>query len=283
MKITEVVKAVRADGLKAVFLRRLYRSQLINMEQMGTLVERFGNIARWDGFTISLDNPLLPTRFKGTILLGWYEGDEREMIQKNLPDDGPVIELGASIGVVSCITNRRLLSPDQHVVVEASPELIPTLKKNRDSNGCQFAIVAAAIAYGSDIIAFYPNSESLAGSIYAGNGQKIEVPAKTLQAIAEDAGFCHFNLICDIEGSEIEMINHEIDFIREHVGLILMETHYFTPYGEEGVNALLETLATNGFEIIDSKGKHYCFRNRNSFLWPFQVTSETDAERQKGI
>ena len=256
MKITE--------GLKAVLLRRLYRSGLITIEQLGILVERYGNIARSDGLTINLDNPLLPTRFKGTILLGWYENDEREMIQKNLPANEPVIELGASIGVVACITNRRLLSPDQHVVVEASPELIPTLKKNRDLNGCQFAIVAAAIAYGSDTVAFYPNGESLAGSIYAGSEQKMEVPAKTLQAIAEDANFCHFNLICDIEGSEIEIINHEIDFIREHVGLIVMETHYFTPHGEEGVNSLLKTLATNGFEIIGSKGKHYCFRNGNS-------------------
>jgi FkbM family methyltransferase len=265
MKFTEAVKAVRADGLKAVLLRGLYRSQLITIEQLSILVERYGNVARSNGLTISLDNPLLPTRFKGTILLGWYESDEREMIQKNLPNDEPVIELGASIGVVACITNRRLLSPDQHVVVEASMELIPILKKNRDLNGCQFAIVAAAIAYGSDSIAFYPNGESLAGSIYTGNGQKIEVPAKTLQAIAEDANFPHFNLICDIEGSEIEMINHEIDYIREHVGLILMETHYFTPYDEEGVNTLLETLAANGFETLDSKGKHYCFRNRNSF------------------
>src|SRR5579863_4607697 len=132
MKFTEVVKAVRADGMKAVLLRGLYMSQLINIEQLGKLAERFGDIARSDGLTISMDNPLLPARFKGTILLGWYENDERGMIQRNLPNDEPVIELGASIGVVACAANRRLLSPDQHVVVEASPELIPTLKKNRD-------------------------------------------------------------------------------------------------------------------------------------------------------
>jgi len=264
MKFTEVVKAVRADGMKAVLLRGLYMSQLINIEQLGKLAERFGDIARSDGLIISMDNPLLPVRFKGTILLGWYENYEREMIQKNLPDDEPVIELGASIGVVACIANRRLRSPERHVVVEASPELIPTLKKNRDLNGCQFAIIEAAIAYGSDSITFFPNGESLAGSIYPGGGQKMEVPAKTLQAVAASANFQHFNLICDIEGSEIEVIDHEIDFIREHVGLILIETHYFTPYGEEGVNALLEKLAANDFEIIDSKGKHYCFRNRNS-------------------
>ncbi|HVB62276.1 MAG TPA: FkbM family methyltransferase [Ktedonobacteraceae bacterium] len=275
MKFTEVVKAVRADGMKAVLLRGLFMSQLINIEQLGKLAERFGDIARSDGLIIRMDNPLLPVRFKGTILMGWYENDEREMIQKNLPDDEPVIELGASIGVVACIANRRLRSPDQHVVVEASPELIPTLKKNRDLNSCQFTIIEAAIAYGSDSIAFFPNGESLAGSIYTGSGQKVEVPAKTLQAIAENANFHHFNLICDIEGSEIEVIDHEIDFIREHVGLILIETHYFTPYGEEGVNSLLKKLATNGFEIIDSKGKQYCFRNRNSLEQENEKREET--------
>lgn len=260
MIFSKPVKAV-TDGIKMAFLRGLCRTNL-ELDQLGEWAERLGNVVQADGLIINMDNPLLPVAFKGSIMVSAYENYERQMIQHNLPYDEPVIELGASIGVIACLVNRKLLSPDQHVVVEANPEVIPTLKKNRDLNKCQFEIVEAAVAYGGDSITFVSNGISLLGSIYHEAGKKMEVPARTLQSIAEKAGFRYFNVICDIEGSEIEMIEHEIDFIREHVGMIIMEAHYFTPYSDDGVNGMVEKLQTNGFEIIASQGKHYCFRNK---------------------
>jgi len=265
MKLTDVMRATatRTDGITTLLLRGLFNVKMLSYDEAGRWAERFGNRARVDGVTIHLDNRLLPLFFKGSIIANKYEIYERQIIQNNLPDHEPVIELGASIGVVSCTVNRRLAAPAQHVVVEANPELIPTLKKNRDMNRCQFAIVEAAIGYGNDSIPFFSNGMSLAGSIY-GKGQTMEVPAKTLQAIAEDAGFRHFTLISDIEGSEIGLLEHEMDFVREHVGLILMETHDETPYGEDGVKLVLEKLAANGFEMVDSIRNNYCFRNKTS-------------------
>lgn len=265
MKLTDVMRttATRTDKIASLLLRGMFKAKMLSYEETGRWAERFGNRARIDGVTIHLDNHLLPLHFKGTIVADLYEKYERQIIQKYLPKDEPVIELGASIGVVSCTVNRRLTSPDQHVVVEASPELIPTLKRNRDLNHCQFAIVEAAIGYGNASITFFSNGMSLAGSIY-GAGQTVEVPAKTLQAIAEEAGFRHFTLISDIEGSEIGLLEHEMDFIRGHVGLILMETHDETPYGDDGVTLVLEKLAANGFEMIESIRNNYCFRNKTS-------------------
>ena len=265
MKLTDVMRtsATRTYGITTLLLRGLINAKLLNYDDTGKWAERFGNMARVDGVTIHLDNRLLPPFFKGTIIAGIYEKGERQIIQKYLPNGEPVIELGASIGVVSCVVNRKLISPGQHVVVEASSELIPTLTKNRDINGCQFTIIEAAIAYGSDSVTFFSNGLSLVGSIY-GEGHTMEVPAKTLQSIAEEAGFRHFTLICDIEGSEIGLLEHEMDFIREHVGVILMETHDETPYGDDGVKLVLEKLADNGFEMIDSIRTNYCFRNKAS-------------------
>jgi FkbM family methyltransferase len=277
MNFTKVVKSVRTDGMKAAILRSLFNLKVVNEDEVGAWAERHGYKARLDGVTISLDNHLITTHFKGRIIVGWYEEYEREIIQKYLPQDEPVIELGGSIGVVACQVNRRLLSPEKHVVVEANPELIPTLKKNRDLNGCQFEIVEAAIGYGSEYITFFSNDVSLLGSIYHGGGQKWKVAAKTLQSIAENAGFRYFNVISDIEGSEIGLIDHEIDFIREHVGLLLIETHDDTPHGDEGVKFVVDRLETYGFEIVDSIRNNYCFRNRNS------LRSDDKKDQQQGI
>jgi len=264
MKFTNVVTAVHTARMTNLLLRGLFNMRVLSFDEVGKWTERLGNRTSVDGVAIQLDNPLVSTYFKGMMVLGWYEKYERSIIQKYLPTNEPVIELGASIGVVSCIVNSRLTRPEQHVVVEANPALIPTLKKNRELNRCHFTIIEAALGYGSDSITFFSNGLSLLGSIYYGGGQKMEVPTKTLQAIAENAGFRRFTLVSDIEGSEIGLIEHEMDFIREHVGLILMETHDDTPYGEEGVKLVVDNLTANGFEIVDSTHNNYCFRNTSS-------------------
>ncbi len=264
MKFNDVVKAVavRNDRITSNLIRRLYNARVLNYDSAGRWAVRFGNRTRLNGISYDLDNPLLPEFFKGLIVVDLYEKDERQVIEEYLPVDEPVIELGASIGVVSCMVNRRLKAPDKHVVVEANPELIRTLTKNRDINGCQFAIIEAAIGYGSETVTFFSNGMSLVGSIYLGGGEKWEVRTRTLQSIAEEAQFDHFTLICDIEGSEIGMLENEMDFIREHVGTLLMETHEDTPYKEAGVTQVLETLAANGFKMAESIRTNHCFRNK---------------------
>ncbi|MHB8599045.1 MAG: FkbM family methyltransferase [Ktedonobacteraceae bacterium] len=264
MKFTDVVKAVavRNDGITSNLIRRLYNARVLNYDSAGRWAVRLGNRTRLNGISYDLDNPLLPEFFKGLIVVDLYEKDERQVIEEYLPLDEPVIELGASIGVVSCMVNRRLKAPDKHVVVEANPELIRTLTKNRDINGCQFAIIEAAIGYGSETVTFFSNGMSLVGSIYLGGGEKWEVRTRTLQSIAEEAKFDRFTLICDIEGSEIGMLENEMDFIREHVGTLLMETHEDTPYKEAGVTQVLETLAANGFKMAESIRTNHCFRNK---------------------
>ena len=262
MKFMNFLKAIRSIGMKAILFRWLYISKLMNLKQLGKLAEQLGNNARLDDAVISMDNQLIGVDIKGEIMVGWYEYQERQLIQKYLPNDEPIIELGASIGTVACIVNRRLTSRDRHVVVEANPDLMPILKKNRDMNRCQFKVIEAAIGYGSTYITFFSNEGSLTGSIYQGGGKFIEIPAITLQSIAANVGFNHFNLICDIEGSEIGLIDHELTFISEHVGLILMETHYLTPYGEDGMRSVIENLQKSGFEVIDRIHNNYFLRNR---------------------
>ena len=264
MKFPNVAMTVHTTRMTNLLLHGLFNIRVLSVDAVGRWTERLGNRVSIDGVAIQLDNPLVPTHFKGTMVLGVYETYERAIIQKYLPTNEPVIELGASIGVVSCIVNSRLTRPEQHVVVEANPTLIPTLKKNRELNGSRFTIIEAALGYGSDSIPFFSNGLSVLGSIYHGAGQKMEVPTKTLQAIAENAGFRRFTLVSDIEGSEIGLIEHEIDFIREHVGWILIEAHDDTPYGAAGVKLVEDRLLDNGFEIVDSTHNNYCFRNTTS-------------------
>ena len=264
MKFAEVQKAARTDGMGTALLRLLHSSTLLNLDQIGALAGRLGNTAHMNGLTYYTDNQLISANCIGSIVVDWYERPMRQLFHKYVPKDEPVIELGASIGVVACEVNHCLHFPEKHAVVEASPQLVPTLKKNRDSNQCRFEIVEAALAYDSPSIPFFTNNGCLGGSVYPGEGEILHVPTQTLAEIAERSGFTRFNLICDIEGSEMDMVERELDFMRQHVGVFLVEVHYDTARGEDAVITMLETLMANGFEKVERIFTNYCFRNTNS-------------------
>ncbi len=78
------------------------------------------------------------------LLEGIYEEKERFASKRYIRRDVPVIELGGSLGVVSCLLNRRQRFPDHHVVVEANPANLLMLIENRDRNGCKFQILHRA-------------------------------------------------------------------------------------------------------------------------------------------
>ena len=121
---------------------------------IGRYVELRGNKIALDGITLSVDNPLVTTRHKGSIYFGIYEISERRLSQKFFDLSLPTIEIGSSIGGVACVTNKLLKDRSQHVVCECNPIVIPTLEKNRDINGCSFVIEARAVAYGADTVSF---------------------------------------------------------------------------------------------------------------------------------
>jgi hypothetical protein len=53
----------------------------------------------------------------------------------------------------------------------------------------------------------------------------VEVPALTLADILQSRGFGRCALMCDIEGSELEMIRAEIDTLRSRVEVFIVEFH----------------------------------------------------------
>ena len=120
--------------------------------------------AELDGCTFSLQT--VPDPFTKLFLLdGRYELPERRAVKRHLKRDLPVIELGGSLGVVACITNKLLTDPTAHVVVEANPRAIPQLTLNKTSNHCAFEIVNCALAYGVDAVTFVLPSIGATNSI----------------------------------------------------------------------------------------------------------------------
>ncbi len=192
-----------------------------------------------------------PTRVE--LIMNKYEAPERQAVARYVRKDLPVVELGGSMGVVACVTNRLLKKPNSHVVVEANPLVIPQLELNRALNRCRFEIVNRAIAYGMESVTFRPSSNVCISSITAeGDQSPVTVQATQLRQIVRDRGFARFNLICDIEGLEYDLVCHEMDVVK-NADTIILETHARF-IGEEKCELMMSKLEQTGFRIVRQLG-----------------------------
>ena len=229
---------------------------------MGRYVELTGNKVKIRGQRFDVDNPLIETQRKSWLYFGIYELSELDFVERYVDAGDAVIEVGGSIGVVACATNRKLKHPEKHIVVEANPGLIPTLHKNRDLNRCGFRIECAAVAYGVDHVEFHQAADFVGGSVARRDGDVVPVKTTTLGQLVEELGSPAVTLVCDIEGAELDLVKNELSVLRDRVRLILMEIH---PHklGDELVRAMFQMLRDASFELIDKSRNVVALVNRN--------------------
>jgi FkbM family methyltransferase len=246
-------KAFQRDGARGVLDVLVQKLQITwrrgEVWQLGRFVGMPTDIVRLDGCKFTLDEKLLPANVVDLLLENNYEAPEREALKKHLDPELPVIELGGCLGIVSCLTNRRLRQPDKHIVVEANPTLVPLLAENRQRNGCNFRIVNAALSYGVDRITFKVNDNILASSLNGDEQQAVVVSTVNLQLLLDETGFERVTLICDIEGAELQLVEHELDVLRDRVSMIIMELHD-RMVGDEPTQQMLERLESVGFRMV---------------------------------
>lgn len=262
---------LRKEGLTHFGRRALrecrYRLRRVNhwcrKTPVGFLAECRGNRWTLDGLTFSLDAPGITTQLKSGFVWGTYERNERDLVARYLRRDLPVIEGGACIGVVACVTNRLLDDPTKHVVIEANPELLPTLTKNRDQNDCKFEIVHAAIDQHGAAVTFHIFRNFLGGSVQLPSKKQVTVPAVTIGSLIKERGWDQFSLILDIEGAEIDLINEEAQILRDHVAVMIVEMHPGTT-GEQSVTDAIATLERLGFSVREQRDTVYVFTKTSS-------------------
>ncbi len=249
---------LRAEGLGAILRRRYlwYRDMIrINNRTVGRLVELSGNRIRIGGLKFSVSSPGIDTAHKSTLFFGLHEIDERALVERWLPKNLPVVEFGGGLGVVSCMANRLLERPDRHVVVEANPYLLDLLTTNRNLNRCSFQILNRVLAYGAETAEFSLDSSFVGSRVGGSSGSMVSVPTTSLEGILNEAGFEQCSVVCDIEGAEIQLVEHEIDVIMRKAPFLLIELHPMT-VGQDAVDRTIESLRDAGYRIQDQSGQN---------------------------
>lgn len=220
---------------------------------------RLGTIVRIQDCAIATPNRYLA----GAIRLGGIEIAEQQAL-RYLDPTLPVIELGCGIGVIACLTNRRLRDPSAHLCVDGNAQALALAAENGVRNGCQFSTLHAALAYDTQTVRFGSDENILYGGINTPYPTSV-VPAVTLADLLRRAGFQACTLICDIEGAESEMLEREGDVIQAHVRHLIMELHP-SRYGQTGVERIQSGIARLGF--------HQKWCRESVFVWEASETPQ---------
>jgi FkbM family methyltransferase len=196
---------------------------------------------------LSLPHDISPKAVTG-IACGAYEYSERYLIRKWLPRNLDVVELGASIGIISREILIRIEPQMRLVAVEALQKLVDLAKSNI---GIKFSsrnwqVEQGAIAYGCDKVAFASGAEHIAGRI-SGEGTQ-EIKATSLARILDDFGIGEYSLVMDIEGAEHEVLRNDLESL-ERCRCVIVELH-----GEQAAkDTFCRSLQSVGMHIVERK------------------------------
>ncbi len=208
-----------------------------------------GSRFRTGGCTFEIPRQLTTPLLRSRFFLHTYEARELRMIPRFIQAEDRVLEVGACLGVVSCVTGKRLRSPACHVVVEANPECVPYLTRNRDLNGLSFKVENCAIQVEGQGT-YVPDSGDLTGGrLREATDQPSSIPTKTLEQLNREFG--PFNvLICDIEGAELGVFEQSAELFKSYK-TVMVELHDFV-FGAEGAERCRQILRNAGLKLVAS-------------------------------
>lgn len=217
----------------------------------GLLFDIFHGDYRTEGMSFQIPRNLTTRNHRARFLLDTHEKEERVLVKKYIPPNACVIELGACLGVVSGVINRRLSNPGAHVAVEANPNLIPTLTVNRDRNDCKYVIESGMVSKTSDGTFYIDDCIVVSGPVQE-SARHIKVPVFSIEELMSRTGLKFDTLFMDIQGGELALLEEHEDVLKQ-LQLVILELH---PHlmGEPAAQTCRHLLANAGLKNIETMG-----------------------------
>lgn len=235
-------------------------ARVLTQPSIGRVVHQFcGNRIPSRGLFVDTGSPAVSDHVRATLFWGIYEANESRLVEAHLAGDLDVVELGASLGFITAFAARKLQSGRRVVAVEPNPELTPLIRRNVMANApfSELTVVESAIDYTNtsvELILGVRNIDSRVGEAVAAT-KSVRVQARTLSQILEESGIRgDYALIMDIEGAEVQVLEHEREAL-SRARQVIVECH---PVRFGGVNYTPDDLMRR---FVDQHG----FRLRHKY------------------
>lgn len=221
-----------------------------------------------DGVVVALSALPLPNATKRRILGGGYETHERLLLRQALEPGDQVLELGASLGIVSSLILKLVGTAGRLVAVEANSQLAEPFRRQLSVNGlaCELVNALCCPVWAGNVpeslvsCAFQVSENTLAGRAVAGGSPSYAPEWKTAGTICSELNFTPNVLVCDIEGAESVWQQPGLAFPAS-LQKIIVELHPWINSAEVA-GAILAALTKAGFEPYAFSGSVFAFRRR---------------------
>lgn len=201
---------------------------------------------------ISVDSEYVSTSLIVSLLLNpnRYEPGLFAAVDEYLPQEHPVIEVGAGIGAVSAYVNDRLSVRSDHIAVEPNPYYIPLLEKTKEINGLGTRFVQMAVDYNAPVIPYAVSRNVVnAAAISAYTEDMVNVHSVTVSELIRSSAFAdsgNITLIVDVDGVCLDILNNEPS-LSQHVSLIIA-----TVTDEDAVLPLQRKASSSGYVLSNT-------------------------------
>jgi len=178
----KLARAALPDAMrKSLGSAALWFEQTIIRWIQGALLDLRGPEFYLDGCRLTVPKEQTTRMFRASFFNGSYEASERQLVRAFVCPNDVVLELGACIGVVSCMTNKILADKSRHVVVEGNPFCIPTLHRNRELNQCGFTVENCAVSSQRDATFYFHPVCIVGGTTQSDESSRVaRVPVRSL-------------------------------------------------------------------------------------------------------
>jgi FkbM family methyltransferase len=237
----------------------------ITHRSIGTLISgAYGGQIPFRGRLIETRNPYVSARVAAALRWGLYEKAELNFVRDYLRPELDVIELGASLGVVTLEIASKQAPGKTLVSVEANPHLIRMIQQNVENNSSRrdVQIVNAAVDYsGRQEVDFTVSNNNLVSRLEASpTNDRVTVTGTTLECLLRRYPIGEYALVADIEGAEAGLILSDAAALAR-CRQIVIELHKTSwknvEYTIEMLADKIQTL--HGFTQIASHGAVYVF------------------------
>jgi FkbM family methyltransferase len=240
-------------------------AKLICNDTTGKIIGFFlkNKIGYFNKITVLTDSPYITPYIKSMLFWGLYESAEAKSVLKYIDDKHDIIELGGSIGVISSLVGK-FKGSRKIICVEVNSDLVPVIEKNLNHNKVtNYTIKNIAIGDDSADLWFTPGAHSTHGQVGERlSNDSIKIPMTTLSELVTSEKISQYNLICDIEGSEIDIILSDPNSLKNCQTLII-ETHEVTRNGRTfQATDMKDMILKLGFICKEEYGVNFVFTRK---------------------
>ncbi|MDC1225426.1 FkbM family methyltransferase [Schleiferiaceae bacterium] len=222
----------------------------------------------WPKF-VSLYNVEIPVRntnystgVKWAIFRKKYEREELYFVNKYIKSTSFVLELGASIGIVTRLISHKIGEKGKLISIEASKRIYEEQKEVLSNlNNTNYIHALGFPCSGINLQRFenhqFEESDStLGGKLSEKSNQLTRNNIVDLSIIQQ--GYSSYALVIDIEGAEKILLEEGSD-IDEIVNLIIIELHPDI-YGPQVELEIIKKISSFGFKKLENEGDVFVFK-----------------------